>query len=228
MQDRTFLAAILWLSVAISQAFAQDAPMASIAGPDEAEPGDIIQLDSSETKATFRLWIVDPPTFPDGKPTYKESRDAMSCHLASRPGVYKVLLVASNEQGIDSIWHVVTVAAPGSKPPASPQAPPVPAPADIRGWVRQNAPADAAVAKKFADLYRGWASGGRSVQNANQFASAQQALNKMLLQQIQDDGTWDRFLGDLAQELADLKLETVRQHVDVWSKIASGLEDVGK
>mgnify|MGYP003352154697 CR=1 FL=1 len=56
----------------------------------------------------------------------------------------------------------------------------------------------------------------------------QQALNKMLLQQIQDDGTWDRFLGDLAQQLADLKLETVRQHVDVWSKIASGLEDVGK
>lgn len=228
MKTRTFIAAILWLAMACCQALGQDNPIASITGPDSGEPGDIIQLDSSDAKALFRLWIVDPPTFPDGKPTYRESRDSTSCQVASRPGVYKVILVVSNDQGIDAAWHMVTVSPSGSKPPAGPPDPVSPPPKDIRDWVRENAPKDAAVSKKFADLYRSWASGGRSVQTVSQFAGAQQALNKMLLKQIEDDGTWDTFLGGLAQELASMRLETVRQHVEVWTKIASGLESVGQ
>lgn len=102
-----------------SPCFAENAK-AVISGPTDGVPGDLIELDFSESVADKIRYYVDPPRFPDGKPTYKPARDGKSIWLASRPGIYRIELLVSNAEGPDRMVQVVTIFTPMNPPPPTP------------------------------------------------------------------------------------------------------------
>lgn len=107
-----------------------DPPKAVITGPTEGVPGDLIELDSSESIGSKLKWYVEPLRFADGKPTFKISKDGTTVQLATRSGSYRVELIVSNEEGPDrAIWNVTIGGGspPPPPPPFNPDPPPLPA-----------------------------------------------------------------------------------------------------
>ena len=105
-----------------------DPPRAIITGPTDGVPGDLIELDSSESVCDKRKWYIEPARFADGKVTHKIARDGESVLLASRPGTYRVELLVSNADGPDRLIYTVTITGTGPQPPTPPPQPPVPPP----------------------------------------------------------------------------------------------------
>jgi hypothetical protein len=133
-----------------------DPPKANVTGPVEGYPGDFIDVDGSASTADKYLWWVDPPRYPDGRITYRVSSDGKVCQLASRPGIYKILLIVSNSEGPAFAWHTITIKGDPTNPTPNPDnpKPPPPAPPDplpigrfglarmTRDLVAQNIPPD--------------------------------------------------------------------------------------
>lgn len=119
--------ALLCLILLVPSLVLADPSKAVITGPTEGVPGDLIELDSAESVADKRRWYVEPSRFPDGKPTFKMAKDGASIWLASRPGIYRVELVVSNEEGPDRLIFTVTISG-GITPPAPNPGPVIPDP----------------------------------------------------------------------------------------------------
>jgi hypothetical protein len=118
-------------ALAATEAIPQAPPRAIILGPTSGQPGDLIELDGSTSlRAKNHLWDVQPSAFSDGRETYRINEAGSRCELASRPGVYEVLLVVSNDGGISIARWRVTIGnpAPAPQPPSPPGPGPSPDP----------------------------------------------------------------------------------------------------
>ena len=103
-------------------------PRATVTGPSAGVPGDILVLDSSESIADHFSWVVTPE-LPDGRPTILALEGGRKCLVCSVPGVYTVVLAASNAEGVDQAkWTITVGPQPGPTPPPGPDPPPGPQP----------------------------------------------------------------------------------------------------
>ncbi len=105
-------------------------PHAVIAGPTEGVPGDLIELDFSESVYDKMKVVIKPAKFSNGTPAYRMSKDGLSANLGSRAGtVFTVELIVSNSLDIDfTSWSVVIGPAECPKCPDCPDCPVVPTP----------------------------------------------------------------------------------------------------
>jgi hypothetical protein len=233
---RLILAFLLCSSVAFAVP-----PTAVVTGPIDGVPGDIIELSFEESVADHFIAVVDPPRFPDGKPTFKMARDGKGCTLASRAGAYRVLLIVSNDEGPAFTWHTVKIVDvsnptkpvdPVTPPPVDPTKPPV---ETLSDWVLKTTVSNvqytrAVTGQKFADGYRLWAASGAVAKNVEEFAKAQDAINKarLLTLDASTQKEWDAFFKALATKLSSLNLTTVADAQKAWLEIADGLERAAK
>ncbi len=125
----------LLLFLALSSTCLAVPPKAVITGPVDGIPGDIIDLDFSESVADKLRFIVSPARFPDGRPTFRIPRladgsmpkdgDVKGITLASRAGIYTIELIVSNSEGPDRTVFTVEIIQPVEKPGKPPVVPPV-------------------------------------------------------------------------------------------------------
>lgn len=96
----------------------------------EIVPGDLVSFDASETtEATGFKWAVIPAKYADNRPTNEVSADGKTLRMASRPGVYMVILAVTNKDGEIALQkRDVIVGKPTPSPGPSPQPNPQPQP----------------------------------------------------------------------------------------------------
>jgi hypothetical protein len=94
--------------------------VAVIKAPTQVAPGDLVILDSSESKGDNQLWVVDPRAA--GR--YLEL-DKRIVFAIGTPGDYEFqLIVADKKAAIDQTKHTVRVGTSLPQPPTQPPAPP--------------------------------------------------------------------------------------------------------
>jgi hypothetical protein len=95
--------------------------VAIIKAPTQVNVGDLVVLDSSESKGDNQKWVVD--TRAEGRYLELEKRIVFAI---GTPGAYEFqLIVADKTAAIDQVKHIVTV---GTSPPAPPVPPAPPGP----------------------------------------------------------------------------------------------------
>lgn len=243
------LVSALVVIFSVSAAFAES-PKAVINGPVEGYPGDFIDLDASESTATFYEWKVEPAQFPDGRRTYRLDRGAApqkstGCSIAARVGTYKVTLIVCNDEGIATKdWTVTILPSPGSAPtvpvvptqptipttPTVPVVPTTPPQLGIGAWIKQNLPSvgdpnRALTATLLSASYKTYAMmPDNAPYTPTQFAQGQDNLNKLTFQFTNTQQYWDTFMQQLAQRLSALNLQTIPQMKAVWNEIGDALK----
>lgn len=89
---------------------------AVINAPDQVNIGDLVVLDSSESKGDKKLWVIDPKA--EGRYLKLEHQIVFAI---GTPGVYEFqLIVADKEANIDQIKRKITVGQPTPVPPNPP------------------------------------------------------------------------------------------------------------
>lgn len=126
---------------------------------------------------------------------------------------------------------------PGTPPTIPPQTPPTTPPAEaLSDWVMKTAVATISGTRpwtglQFATTYRRWsANGGKVANSVEEFARAQDAVNKAYIMTFDagDKKEWDAFFKALAIKLSGMKLKTVAEAQAAWLEIADGLERASK
>lgn len=250
MDLRVIVTAALLFACQVSYAAA---PRAIITGPIDGFPGDFIDLSGTDSVASKWLWSVEPARFPDGRVTHRVTADGKTCQLASRPGIYRVQLIVSNEEGPAFSWHTVTIQGvapnpqplppgpgPGPGPGPAPQPLPVPQPdippeKDKLGMATfslaqaKSNPVDKTKLPLFAGNYASVASqiGAGAIQTKVAMNTALRTRNTEIAGTDRDKWA-NSLIVPLAQRMESLGLTTLDQWKQALEEIALGLYTAAK
>lgn len=210
-------------------------PKAVLVGPTEGQPGDLVDIDGSDSITDFWVWRVTPARFPDGKPTHRIWKDGKGVTLATRAGTYVVRLLVSNARGpADGELIFVSTSPIGPVPPPNPPPPgptPPPVPVDLATWVRDTAsqlvttdPQRKQTAQNLAKLAREYLKVTTNVTDSVKFAGGWKVLVEGVLNAGGKMAAWSPFFAAFAQKCAPLL--TMPEHVKAWTDLAVGLEAI--
>lgn len=220
-----------------------------ISGPAESPNGRISILKVTVPNSKLITWtLVNPP--PDANPDVP-TKDPLFFFSSGYAGEYRfVVSVTTVDEAGDVgqivITHILKNGQPQGQPtnPTSPTPPPVTptvptptptpnpnVPPGVAAWVAMTVqttvtadPNRAETAKVLARLYVNWITTGSKITDPREFVKGQDALNKIILTQRGVLQAWDPFFRALSAKLASMDLNTIQDHLFIWSNIANGLE----